>query len=131
MSKVRLLRSGREAMLVAGAEFTPSQYATKLTMDGTDDQVVALATGTTKLFIVNTGTTGQDILGAPGTSAANAGSNLGPYSTANATTGEVYIPSPVDGYGSLVIGVASDTTHYAIGNATVGDTQVVWVMQGV
>ena len=118
---------------VANNDFTPSQYATKLTMDGTA-QVVALATGTTKLFIVRTGTTTQDTLVAPGTSSANAETNLGLTGgppTTHATTGEIYIPSPADGYGSVVIGVAEDTTHVAVANATSGDAHVVWVMQGV
>ena len=112
--------------------FTPSQYDAKLTMDGTA-QSVALATAATKVFVVNTGATTEDLLFAFGTSAANAESNLNMTTDGapeSATTGH-YIPSPADSYGSVVLGVPSDATHYAVANATDSDTQVVWVTQGV
>ena len=109
-------------------EFTPSQYDTDLTMDGTA-QSVALATGATKVFVINGGTTGKAIRFAFGTSAANAQANL-TIAAAAATTGH-YIPSPADGYGSVVLGVPSDATHYAVANAVAADTQAVYITQGV
>ena len=109
-------------------DFTPSQYDTDLTMNNTA-QGVALATSASKLFIINGGATGKAIRVAFGTSEGNAGDNLTIVSGA-ATTGH-YIPSPADGYGSCVLGVPAGATHYAVANAVAGDTQVVYITQGV
>lgn len=111
-----------------GDEFTPSQYDADITMDGTA-QSVTLAEGATKVFVINTGATTQAVRFAFGTSAANAEANL-TISAAAATTGHL-VPAPDDGYGSVVLGVPTDATHYAIANAVAAHTQVVSVTQGV
>jgi hypothetical protein len=108
--------------------FTPSQYDADLTMDGTA-QSVALATGASKLRIVNTGATTEDIRLVFGSSASAAETNLG-IAAAAATTGMVIQPE-ADGVGTVVIGVPSGATHYAVANAVASDTQVVNVTQGI
>ena len=112
--------------------FTPSQYDADLTMDGTA-QSVALATGTTKLRIVNTGATTEDIRIVFGASASAAETNLTMTTDGapeHATTGMLIQPE-ADGVGTVVIGVPSDATHYAVANAVASDTQVVNITQGV
>lgn len=112
-----------------GSGFTPSQYDADLVMDGTA-QAVPLATGTTKCFFINEGATTEKVRVAFGTSAANAEANLTiTGSPSYATTGHP-IPSPADGYGSCVLGVPKDATHYAVANAVASDTQTVSITQG-
>ena len=119
----------RNGGLQAHTSFIPSQYDADLTMDGTA-QSVALATGTTKLRVVNKGATTEDIRIAFGTSSANAEANL-TIAAAAATTGMLIVP-PVDGGSPFeILGVPANATHYAVANAVASDTQVVNLTQGV
>jgi hypothetical protein len=109
--------------------FVPSTYAADLTMDGTA-QSVALATGVTKLYVVNRGATTEAIRVAFGTSASDAEGNLN-ISAAAATTG-YFIPAAADAGAASVItlGVPTTATHFAVANAVAADTQAVAVTQG-
>lgn len=109
------------------SEFTPIQDDPDLTMDGTA-QSVELADNVTRVFFINRGVLDEDIRIAFGTSAAAAEAAL-TISSAAATTGH-YIPSPMNGYGSVVLGVPSESTHYAVANAVTSNTQLVSITQG-
>ena len=108
--------------------FTPSSYDTDLTMDGTA-QGVALASDVAVIRIVNRGATTEGIRVAFGTSETDAEGNL-TISAGAATTG-LFIPSPADGDGTVLLGVPATATHYAIANDTASDVQIVSVTQGV
>lgn len=108
--------------------FRPSVYAADLTMNGTA-QVVAIATGATKLRVSNRGATGKAIRLAFGTSSSEAAANLAVVAAA-ATTG-TYIAAPADGFqGSHIIGIPALATHFAVANAVAADVQVVSIEQG-
>jgi hypothetical protein len=115
--------------------FTPSDYDTDLTMDGTA-QGVALASGVKlgggKIHVANRGATTEAIRIAFGTSEVNAESNLNMTTDGapeHATTG-YYLEAVADGPGSVVLRVPATATHYAVANAVDSDTQVVSVTQG-
>jgi len=110
--------------------FTPIQYDADLTMDGTG-QATAIATGVTRLRITNSGATTEDIRLAFGASSAAAVTALTVTgSPAAATTGMLIKPTVDSTEGYEVIGVPTTATHFAIANATGGDTQVISVTQG-
>jgi len=111
--------------------FTPLTYAANLTMDGTaTTNVVAIATGATRVRVANLGATTEAIYFVFGTSSANATANL-THVTNLATTG-VYIPAAVQGGSQsvAVLGVPYLATHFALENAVASDTQDVNVIQG-
>ena len=108
--------------------FTPSNYETDFTMDGTA-QSDALAEGVKKLQVVNKGATTEDVRVAFGTSSANAEANLN--ITTGAATQGFWIGAAADGYDAdVIIGVPRSATHYALANGTAADTQTVSVAQG-
>ena len=116
--------------------FTPSSIgSTTFTMDGTG-QSEAIATGVTKLQVVNTGATTEAIYIGFGASAAEAITNLAITTDGapeHATNGH-YMPSPVDAPAvSPVLNVpaAAIGGYYAVCNAVDSDVQVVIVSQGV
>lgn len=121
------------AAYVTEGGFKPSAYDADLTMNGTA-QAVALATGVSRLRVVNRGATTEDIRVAFGASEAAAQAAL--TMTTNgaperATTG-FWIGSAADGFDAdAVLGVPATATHYAVANGTDSDTQVVSVTQGV
>lgn len=129
-----LLGSGGASHVMDG--FKPSSYDADLTMDGTA-QSVALASGVKegagRVRVTNRGASTEAIRFAFGTSAANAEANL-TISAAAATTG-LFIPAAVstaDQSGvTIILGVPSNATHYAVANAVAADTQVVSIEQGV
>ena len=109
--------------------FIPSQYDADLTMDGTG-QAVALASGATRIHVVNRGATTEAIRVAFGTSSANAIANL-TVAAAAATTGFYMTAAADNSHGAVaVIGVPASATHYAVANAVAADTQVVSITQG-
>ena len=121
--------SGAAGVPAVGDGFRPSAYQTDLTMNGTA-QSVALATGATRIRVVNHGATLNAIRVVFGTSAGNAESNLNIASGA-ATTG-VWVGSAPDGFTpELILGVPTNATHYAVANDVNGHTQVVTIEQGV
>lgn len=109
--------------------FVPSTYATDLTMDGTA-QSVAVATGATKLYVVNLGATTEAIRVAFGTSAADAEGNLN-IAAAAATTG-YYIPAAADAgsASTITLGIPTAATYFAVANDVAADTQGVAITQG-
>ena len=118
-------------VMAGGINFAPSSYTdTTLTMNNTA-QGAALATGVTKIQVINTGAATEAIYVAFGTSELDAESNLN-HSTDHATTG-VYIGAMADVGAAAVqtLDVPSTATHYAVENAVAGDTQVVKINQGV
>lgn len=110
--------------------FVPSTYSADLTMDATGESL-ALATGVTKVYVVNQGVTTEDLRVAFGTSAADAITNLA-IAAGAATTG-YYLPSNVDipGAGIVTLGVPSGANYIACAPGTAGDTQAVSIVQGV
>ena len=125
------LRSGEWAVRGDGTSlFTPSIYGARVAMDDSA-QSEALATGTTKVQVINLGTTTQDLYVAFGESASAAEANL-THSTNHATTGHYMLAAAEGGAQSIqVFGVATNMTHIAYENATASDTQDVIVNQGV
>ena len=118
--------------VTSGGAFTPSDYDTDLTMNGTAQGVVlatGVALGQGSVHFNNRGATTEAVRIAFGTSELDAESNLN-ISAAAATTG-YYLEATADGPGTVVLKVPATSTHYAVGNAVASDTQVVAVTQGV
>jgi hypothetical protein len=117
-----------EGLKVSGG-FIPSDYDTDLTMNGTAQGVV-LATGATKVQFANLGATTEAIRVAFGTSELDAEGNLN-IAGGLATTG-YYIPAAADAGGAsvAVLDAPVGSTHYAVANAVLGDTQTVAITQG-
>ena len=114
---------------VLPAGFIPVQDDADLPMDGTA-QGIALHADAQTLLITNRGVTTEAIRITFGTSQTAAETALG-IAGGLAVTG-LYIPAMADGGPShLLLGVPPAATHYALGNAVNGDTQVVSVTQGL
>ena len=131
----RTTSSGEAAGLMVsanGGNFTPSSVgSSSFTMDGTA-QGEAIASGVTKLQVVNTGVTTEAIYVSFGTTQVAADTQLA-IAAAAATNG-YYLPSPVDAPTvSPIINVPAAYVggFYAIANAVAGDVQDVIVSQGV
>lgn len=98
-------------------------------MNGTA-QVIALATGTTKIEILNRGATTEAIRYAYGETAQEAIDILDIDS--DAARGGYWMGSPADGYPPPPPeGRPTNAAYLAVANAVASDTQVVSVTQGV
>lgn len=123
------LKVNSSGLLATDSSFIPSIYAADLTMNGTA-QVVAIASGATKLRVFNRGVTTEAIRLAFGANSSEAQANL--TIVAAAATSGLYIPAPIDGHqGAQIIGIPKNATHFAIANALAADVQVVSIELGI